>query len=147
MNRRHALLLVAGLPLTTHVSAQAQTLKSLAASMKDPLLGILTSQLGITDNQAKGGVGSLLTLAKEKLPAADFLKVANVVPNASKYMELAKTLGAVAGPLVNVAGLNGALGKLGMSTDTIAKFVPTVTNFMGKAGGSTVTNLLATVLK
>ncbi len=143
MNRRHALLMLAGLP----VAANAQTLKNLASSMKDPLLGMLTSQLGVTDNQAKGGVGSLLTLAKEKLPAADFTKVANVVPGASKYMDLAKTLGAVAGPLKNVAGLNGALGKLGMSTDAIAKFVPLVTNFMGKAGGSTVSNLMAAVLK
>jgi hypothetical protein len=53
----------------------------------------------------------------------------------------------VAGPLKNVAGLNGALGKLGMNADTIAKFVPLVTNFMGKTGGSTVTNLMAAVLK
>lgn len=143
MDRRHALLLLSSLPLAAH----SQSLKDLASSMKDPLMGMLTSQLGVTGNQAKGGVGSLLTLAKEKLPAADFTKVANVVPGASKYMELAKTLGAVAGPLKNVVGLNGALGKLGMSTDTIAKFVPMVTNFMGKAGGSTVTNLLATVLK
>ncbi|MGE0115774.1 MAG: DUF2780 domain-containing protein [Steroidobacteraceae bacterium] len=143
MNRRHALSLLAGLPL----AANAQTLKNLTTSMKDPLMGMLTSQLGVTDNQAKGGVGSLLTLAREKLPAADFQKVANVVPGASKYMELARTLGAVAGPLKNIAGLNGALGKLGMSTDTIAKFVPAVTDFMGKAGGSTVTNLLSAVLK
>lgn len=143
MNRRNALLMLTSLPLV----ANAQSLSNLAASMKDPLMGMLTSQLGVTDNQAKGGVGSLLTLAKEKLPAADFTKVANVVPGASKYMELAKTLGAVAGPLKNVAGLNGALGKLGMSTDTIAKFIPAVTNFMGKTGGSTVSNLMATVLK
>ena len=143
MNRRHALLLLASLPL----AANAQTLSGLASSMKDPLMGMLTAQLGVTENQAKGGVGSLLSLAKEKLPATDFTKVANVVPGYAKYMELAKTLGAVAGPLKNVAGLNGALGKLGMSTDTIAKFVPMVTNFMGKAGGSTVTKLLATVLK
>lgn len=146
MNRRHALLLLSCLSLVPQLG-NAQTLKNLAAGLKDPLLGMLTSQLGVTDNQAKGGVGSLLTLAKEKLPAADFLKVANVVPGASKYMELAKTLGAVVGPLKNVAGLNGALGKLGMTQDTIAKFVPAVTNYMGKAGGSTVANLLTTVLK
>jgi Protein of unknown function VcgC/VcgE (DUF2780) len=143
MKRRHALLILAGLPLI----AWAQSMKDLTSSMQDPLMGMLTSQLGVTENQAKGGVGSLLTLAKEKLSAADFTKVANTVPGASKYMDLAKSLGAVTGPLKNVTGLNGALAKLGMSTDTIAKFVPAVTNFMGKAGGSTVSNLLATVLK
>ncbi len=143
MNRRHALVMLAGLPMVS----RAQSFKDLAAGLKDPLMGMLTSQLGVTDNQAKGGVGSLLTLAKEKLPAADFTKVASVVPGASKYMDMARSLGAVVGPLKNVAGLNGALGKLGMSTDTIARFIPAVTSFMGKAGGSTVTNLLATVLK
>lgn len=143
MNRRHALLLLAGLPL----AANAQSLTGLASSLKDPLISMLTSKLGITDNQAKGGMGSLLTLAKEELPAADFTKLANVVPGASKYMELAKTLGAVVGPLKNVAGLNGSLGKLGMNSDTVAKFVPTVTGFLSKTGGSTVSNLLATVLK
>lgn len=146
MNRRTALLALAALPLITR-SGQAQSLKDLAASMKDPLMGLLTNQLGVTDTQAKGGVGSMLTLAKEKLPPADFTKVANVVPGAGKYMELAKTLGAVSGPLKNMAGLNGALGKLGMTPEVIAKFVPTVSNFMGKAGGGTVSNLLATVFK
>jgi hypothetical protein len=143
MNRRHALIMLAGLPMVS----RAQSFKDLAAGLKDPLLGMLTSQLGVTDNQAKGGVGAILSLAKEKLPAADFTKVANVVPGASKYMDMARSLGAVVGPLKNVAGLNGALGKLGMNTDTIAKFVPAVSNFIGKAGGSTVTTLLATVLK
>lgn len=147
MNRRHALLALVSLSLLTHKSSQAQSFKDLAASMKEPLLGLLTTQLGVTDTQAKGGVGSMLTLAKEKLPAADFTKVANIVPGASKYMELAKTLGAVSGPLKNMAGLNGALGKLGMTPEVIAKFVPTVSNFMGKAGGGTVSTLLASVFK
>lgn len=144
MHRRHALLALIGLPL----AARAQlNLKGVAAGLKDPLLGVLTSQLGVTENQAKGGVGSILTLAKEKLSPTDYGKVANVVPGASKYLEYAKTLGAVTGPLKNMAGLNGALGKLGMGADVIAKFVPAVTNFVGKAGGSTVQTLLLSVLK
>jgi len=49
------------------------------------------------------------------------------VPGASGYLENAKKLGAVTGPLNNLPGLNGALGKLGMRPDTVAKFTPTVT--------------------
>lgn len=143
MNRRHALLMLAGVPMI----AKAQDLSGLASSLKDPLIGMLTTKLGVTDNQAKGGVGSLLTLAKEKLPAADFSKFTSLIPAASKYMELAKTLGAVAGPLKNAAGLTGALGKLGMNSDAVAKFIPTVTSFLSQTGGSTATKLLATVLK
>lgn len=143
MNRRHALLTLLTLPL----AARAIDLGAVAGGLKEPLLGMLSSQLGVTDNQAKGGVGAMLTLAKEKLPAGDFGKIANLVPGASKYMELAKTLGAVAGPLKNMAGLNGALGKLGMQPETAGKFVPTVTNYLGKAGGSYVQGLLGKVFK
>jgi len=151
MNRRHIVLLLAGLPLAaqsiTHSIAQAQTLSNLASSLKDPLIAMLTSKLGITDNQAQGGMGSLLTLAKEKLPAADFTKFTNLIPAAGKYMEIAKTPGAVVGPLKNVAGLNGALGKLGMSSDAVKNFIPTVSNMLSSTGGATATNLLAKVLK
>jgi len=63
MNRRHALLMLAALPL----AAQSQSLKDMASSMKDPLLGMLTSQLGVTDNQAQGGVGSLVDVGQGKV--------------------------------------------------------------------------------
>jgi len=45
------------------------------------------------------------------------------------------------------AGLNGALGKLGMNPETVAKFTPTVTDYLGKAGGSGVQSMLAGVFK
>jgi Protein of unknown function VcgC/VcgE (DUF2780) len=73
-------------------------------------------------------------------------EVASVVPGASKYVDLAKSLGAVTGPLQNLSGLNRALGKLGMKPDTVAKFVPAVSDYIGKAGGSSVQSLLSSVL-
>jgi hypothetical protein len=143
MNRRHMLLLLAALPMASH----AQSMSDLAGAMKDPLIAALTSKLGVTDNQAKGGMGSLLTLAKEKLGGGDFSKLTALIPQASKYMDTAKQLGAVAGPLVNKAGLNGALAKLGMKPETVSKFVPTVTDYLGKIGGDSAKNLLASALK
>ena len=38
----------------------------------DQLMNMITSQLGVTNNQAMGGVGSQLTLAKEKMGSMDF---------------------------------------------------------------------------
>ena len=143
MNRRHALAMLAALPF----AADAQTLSSLTTAVKDPLMKMLTSQLGVTENQAKGGLGSYLTLLQEKLSKGDFDKIASLVPGASGYLDTAKKLGAVTGPLSNVAGLNGALGKLGMSSETVAKFAPTVTDYLGKAGGSGVQSMLAGVFK
>jgi hypothetical protein len=70
-----------------------------------------------------------------------------LVPGASGYLDSAKKLGAVTGPLKNLEGLNGALGKLGMNADTVAQFTPLVTNYLGKLGGPTVQNLLAGALQ
>jgi hypothetical protein len=60
-------------------------------------------------------LGSVLTLAQEKLAAGDFDKVAAAIPGASRYVDMAKSLGAVTGPIGNKAGLTSALGRLGMN--------------------------------
>jgi hypothetical protein len=145
MNRR--ILLLATLSIPFAATAQTPSLGSLTSGLKDPLLKAVTSQLGVTEDQAKGGIGSYLTLAQEKLAKGDFDKIAALVPGASKYMETAKKLGAVAGPLKNVAGLNSSLGKLGMKPETVSKFAPTVTSYLGTAGGDSVKQMLAGMLK
>ena len=146
MKRRTLLTVLAALPLVVHAQVPLKT-DSLTSALKNPLMGALTSQLGVTEDQAQGGIGSYLTLLQEKLAKGDFDKIASLVPGASGYLETAKKLGAVTGPLNNLKGLNGALGKLGMNADTVAQFTPLVTNYLGKAGGSTVQNLLAGALK
>lgn len=146
MNRRTAMFAIVALPLAAG-AAEAPSLGSLTSALKDPLMKLLTSQLGVTENQARGGVGSYLSLLQEKLAKGDFGKIAALVPGASGYIESAKKLGAVTGPLKNLAGLNGALGRLGIKPETAAKFVPTVTDYLGKAGGASVQQMLAGILK
>jgi len=145
MQRRTLLAALGFLPLLAH--AQTPSLESLTSATTNPLLGALTSQLGVTENQARGGVGSYLTLLQEKLAKGDFDKIASLVPGASGYVDSAKKLGAVTGPLKNLQGLNGALGTLGMNAETVAKFTPLVTNYLGKLGGPTVQSMLAGALK
>jgi len=146
MIRRTALLMLIAMPLLAQ-GADSPSLGSLTSALKDPLTSMLSSKLGVTSDQAKGGVGSYLTLAREKLAKGDFDKIAALVPGASKYMDSAKQLGAVSGPVKNLAGLNGSLGKLGIKPETAATFVPTVTDYLGKAGDGTVTKLLGSVMK
>ena len=107
----------------------------------------LGSTLGLSKNQAEGGLGSILTLAQEKLAKGDFDKVAKAIPGASKYLAKAKSLGAVTGPLKNLAGLNGALGKLGIDEKTASKFLSAVPEVVSKTGGSDVGKMLEGVLK
>jgi hypothetical protein len=146
MKRRTLLSVLATLPLVVHAQTPLNT-DSLTSALKNPLMGALTSQLGVSEDQARGGIGSYLTLLQEKLAKGDFDKIAGLVPGASGYLDSAKKLGAVTGPLKNLTGLNGALGKLGMNAETVAKFTPMVTNYLGKLGGPTVQNMLAGALK
>ena len=146
MKRRTLLTALASWPLLVHAQTPL-TPDSLASAVKNPLLGALTSQLGVSQDQARGGIGSFLTLLQEKLGKGDFDKITSLVPGASGYLESAKKLGAVTGPLKNLQGLNGALGKLGMNADTVAKFTPLVTDYLGKLGGPTVQTMLAGALK
>lgn len=145
MNRRWLLSTLAALP----AMAGAQTLDSLKGllSSTDPIVGALKGALGVTENQAEGGLGSILTLAREHLGKGDFDKIAQVVPGSQKYLDAAKKLGAVTGPVTNSAGLDSAYSRLGIAPETAAKFTPTVLDAVGKVGGESVRNLLAGALK
>lgn len=148
MYRRIVCLLVV-LAIAPVASAQnltpAQNLDSLK-SFREPLVSLLHSELGVTENQARGGIGSMLALAQEKLAKDDFERVARLVPGAT-YLDTARRLGAVTGPVMNMAGLNDALGRMGLNPETATKFVPAVTAYVGKTGGETTQNLLATVFR
>lgn len=140
MKRIYALCLLV-LPLLT----SCESMPSMPGG-KDALISSLTSTLGLTENQAQGGVGSILTLAQEKLVAGDFDKIASVIPGADAYLAKAKELGAVIGPIGDVNGLNGALGRLGIDQATAEKLVPAVKDLVGRLGGEEVGNLLGGVL-
>ena len=111
------------------------------------LISLLTSQLGVTSNQAAGGVGSILSLAKERLPAMDFTALAQLIPGAESFMKSAKDLGAVTGPVGDRTGLTAAFSRLGMGSDMVPKFTQTLSDFVGQAGGQPARNLLAEAVK
>lgn len=114
--------------------------------LTDPLVKMLTSQLSVTSDQAKGGIGSMLTLAKEKLSSMDFTSLTKLIPGSDTYMQAAKDLGAVTGPIGDKAGLTSSFSKLGMGSDMVGKFSGVLSDFVGKTGGEPAKNLLATVL-
>ncbi len=81
MNRRILLLATLALPLT----AIAQTPSRLTTSgLKDPPLSMLKSQLGVTEDQAKGGVALCTCCSRRKnSPRATSTKSPSLVPGAS----------------------------------------------------------------
>jgi hypothetical protein len=129
------------------------------------LVGVLTQQLGVTEQQATGGAGAIFGLAKSKLSPDNFGKVADVVPGMDGILQAApksEATGSMAGAatsaassmmgksgesLGGLASLAGPFSNLGMSSDMIGKFVPVVLDYVGGKGGPGVQSLLAGVLK
>jgi hypothetical protein len=143
--RRAILISLLLLPLGAFAQSM-DLLDSANKAMAGGLTGSMQDRLAISKDQAAGGIGSVLSLAQENLSPTDFSKFSGMIPGAADYMGAAKSLGAVTGPLKDMAGLNGALGSLGMGPDVVSKFVPTLSDVLGQFGGPEATKLLQMAL-
>lgn len=125
------------------------------------LLEMLTSQLGITEEQAKGGSGLLFKKVKETLGSDDFSKIATSVPGLEGLISsapeagglsgalggLTSSLGGGAGKLGGLASLAGGFKGLGLDSGMLGKFIPVVMSYVQSKGGETAKKLLENVLK
>ena len=149
-------------PALVAAQTPAPAPEEIKASANPELIGDLTKEMGITVPQASGAAGALFSLAKTRLKAEDFSKVASAVPGIDSLMAsapaVAGTAGSAAtGALAKATGAAGALGglatvapafdKLGLKPEMAAKAVPILTNYVTKTGGKEVAALLAGVLK
>ena len=116
-----------------------------------PYSGLLSSLSGgvpgLSTDQLVASAGSLLGLASEKLPAADFQKVAGAIPGTSDLISKAGDLTGLGKSFGSIGNVTSALGKMGVTPDQVAKVGTSVADFAGKAGGDSVKNLLSGVLK
>jgi hypothetical protein len=136
------------------------------------LINQLTQQLGIKPEQASGGLGLIMGMAKEKL-GGDFGSLAQHVPGVDNLINSAPkpsgvasalgggiggALGAVSGllggkaggaigQLGNLASLAGGFKQLGLDAGMIGKFAPIVMNFFQSKGGDVAKGLLEKVIK
>jgi hypothetical protein len=125
------------------------------------LVGLLTQKLGITEQQAKAGAGAIFNMAKEKLGAQDFSKVAAAVPEMDDLLKTAPAiggLGGVAGGKMPALGgaaeqagglssLSSVFSGLGMESGMANQFVPVILSYVETKGGPAVKSILAAVLK
>ena len=119
------------------------------------LISMLTDQLGVTQEQAEGGAGSIFAMAKDQLSADDFATLAGKIPGIDSLISAAPAAGGGTGGassfLSGAASAVGAgdLGKLadqfsalGLTADDVQKFVPIVLDYAEKLGGADTLNLL-----
>ena len=120
------------------------------------LLTALTSQLNITPEQAVGGTGAMLGLAKNKLSGNDFSQLSSSVPGLEQLSgnNALGSLGALSGMLgqtggSKTSGLDGLLGNvkstndlntafsaLGMDSGMIGQFAPVILKYLGGEGAN-----------
>ena len=118
------------------------------------LVDLLTSQLGVTKNQAEGGAGSIFQSAKQNLSVEDFSSIAKAVPGIDKMLGAAPKMGGSSSSLGSIssmmgsnklggmAGLASSFEKLGLSGDMVDKFMPIILDYVNKNGGEHAMNLL-----
>jgi hypothetical protein len=125
------------------------------------LVDQLVKNLGVSEEAAKGGSGLIFNMAKEKLGAGDFGKIASALPGITDLMKsapesggvlggigkLASGFGGGAGQLGNLASLAGGFSKLGLDSGMIGKFIPIILAFAQSKGGDVVKSLLQKALK
>jgi hypothetical protein len=122
------------------------------------LIDEIVKNLGINEDQAKGGTGLLLKMAKDKLGADEFSEVENAIPETDDVIRSAPESGGIAGALGgiasslgaeklgNIASLSGGFSKLGLDSGMIGKFAPIILSFVQSKGGDTAKSILEKVI-
>ena len=120
------------------------------------LVDLLSSQLGVSKNQAEGGAGSIFQLVKQNLSVEDFSSIAKAVPgidqmigaapkieeNSSALGGISSMMGKTSNKLGGMAGLTSSFEKLGLSGDMVNKFTPIILDYVKNKGGEYTMNLL-----
>lgn len=134
-----------------------------AAAPAAGLLNTLGTQLKITPEQAIGGTGAMLGLAKNQLPAAQYKELSKSVPGLDKLsgnnalgglVGLSGLMGksdsqkanALNNALTNVKtaqDMNSAFTQLGMNSTMVSQFAPIILQYLGQQGanGSALSSL------
>ncbi|MFJ3367673.1 DUF2780 domain-containing protein [Pseudomonas sp. NPDC086251] len=122
-----------------------------AAAPTSQTAGLLSalSQLNVTPQQAVGGTGAMLGLAKNQLSSTDYSELAKSVPGidtlsgGGELGALAGLLGSsgksaglenALGTVKNANDLNNAFNALGMDSGMIGQFAPVILQYLGQQG-------------
>ena len=121
------------------------------------LTGLVTEQLGVTEQQAQGGLGTLFSVAQSTLGDADFQQLSEHVPEmvsllgaAPEVSERAKGISS----LVTEAGKYGDVLKsgneayaqfktLGLDAAQIPQYIEVTNQFLKKQGGTDIASLFS----
>jgi hypothetical protein len=127
---RHSALVVVAAGLALGVTACGGKTPAIPSSLSaaDPLLKSIGSAVpGLSQSQSILGAGSLLGLAKGKMPSDQFSKITDAIPGSNALLDEAKKMG-LPKEMTGLASVNDFLGKSGISSAQVNQMVPVLTN-------------------
>jgi hypothetical protein len=126
----------------------------------DDLIRRLTKELGVSKEQARGGLVAVLRAGQQNLSRKDFEQFVSEVPGADKLLKNApppSTLSSLAGGLGSLLGGRSAAGRwaglaasfteLGIDLDTARRFGPIVIDYVRQHGGENLVEQMKSALK
>jgi hypothetical protein len=126
----------------------------------DDLIRKLTKDLGVSKDQARGGLVALLRAGQQNLSRQDFEQFVADVPGADKLLKNApppSTLSSFAGGLGSLlggrngpgrwAGLAASFTEIGVDLETARKFGPIVIEYVRQHGGEDLVEKMRVALK
>jgi Protein of unknown function VcgC/VcgE (DUF2780) len=126
----------------------------------DDLIRKLTKDLGVSKDQARGGVIALLRAGQQNLSPKDFKAFVADVPGADKLLENApppSALSSLAGGIGSLfggktaagrwAGLAASFSELGVDLNTAKKFGPIIIEHVRQHGGEDLVDKIRVALR
>ena len=125
----------------------------------DDLIRKLTKDLGVSRDQARGGLVALLRTGQQNMSRPDFEQFVADIPGADKLLRTApaqSTLSSLAGGLASLlggrsgagrlAGLAASFTELGIDLDTAKRFGPIVIEYVREHGGENLVGKIRAAL-
>jgi hypothetical protein len=130
------------------ISAVAAGFPICAGAADSGLIGLLTSQLGVSQEQAQGGAGTIFKMAKDGLSEQDYTSLAGNIPGLENMIsaspepeEDSGLLGSISSlfggseKLDKMAALKSSFQKLGLSGDMVGQFLPIIYDYVKEKCG------------
>lgn len=126
----------------------------------DDLIRRLRKELGVSKDQAKGGLVAVMRAGQQNLSRKDFDQFVADIPGADRLLKDApppSALSSLAGGLGSLlggrsaagrwAGLAASFAELGIDLDTAKRFGPIVIDYVQKHGGEDLVEKMKVALK
>ncbi len=125
---------------------------SVPATTQTALTEALVGQLGVSQQQALGGAGTIFQVAKSNMTQEAFGSLSQSVPGMSDMLAAAPQIGGVGmlggagGTIGTMQTLYSSFRQLNLSPDMVNRFIPVVVDYLNTTSGQVTSNLLRSAL-